>query len=66
MEPLPPHIPTGAVEKTEFILSINPIFKNSRFFYVNGKCYSFNPNSFYNGIEWLDFVTEIQFPLIKQ
>ncbi len=63
MEPLPPHIPAGAVEKTEFIGSINPIFKDGvcRFFYHQGKCYSINPSSFFNGIDWLDFVTEIRY-----
>jgi len=61
---LPPHIPHGAIEKTDYVFEITPFLKEiapeTRFFAFDGKCYSFKEVSLYNGMNWSDFCEEIR------
>lgn len=58
-----PHMPYDAVEKTEYVFSIAPYFKElapeTRFFAFDGKVYSAKRHSLYNGKNWHDFCQEI-------
>lgn len=63
-EVLPPHIPFGAIEKTDYVFAMNQVFKDfapdSRFFVFDGKTYSIRPDSRYNGLDWFEFCEKIQ------
>ena len=60
---LPSHIPCDAKEKTEYVFSIAPYFKElapeTRFFVFDGKVYSFKSESSFNGKDWSEFCEEI-------
>ena len=60
-EQLPSHIPHGAIEKSNYAYSLNTLFEEfgCRFFAFDGKCYSYNPESEYNGMNWDEFCKEI-------
>ena len=64
MKQLPDHIPHGAIEKTDYVFSIAPYFKEiapeTRFFAFNGKCYSLKKESLYNKMNWHEFCEEIR------
>jgi len=59
---LPPHIPHGAIEKTDYINSLNPYFEEfgCRFFVFDGKVYSFSEVSLYNEMDWFRFCEYIK------
>ena len=64
-ETLPPHIPQGAVEVTDYVFFIAPQFPDyapeSRFFEFKYKVYSIKPESLFNGENWLSFCEEIKY-----
>jgi hypothetical protein len=64
MQSLPSHIPHGAQEKTEYVFAHAPYWKDyapdARFFAYDGKVYSMNPESLYNGQNWFEFLEEIK------
>ncbi len=61
---LPQHIPNGAIDKSDYVFSIAPYWKElapeSRFFAYDGKVYSLKPESLFNGQNWLEFCEEIK------
>lgn len=63
-EKLPKHIPSGAIEKSDYVFSIAPYFKEhapeSRFFAYDGKVYSLKPESLFNGQDWFEFCDELK------
>lgn len=49
-----PHIPSGAIEKTDYIKSLG--YKGEmKFFVFDGKVYSNKPQYLLNGEDWLIF-----------
>jgi hypothetical protein len=57
MPDLPSHIPFGAQDKTEYIRALG--VTSSDWYAFDGKVYSSNPLSVWNGTDWLGFVYAI-------
>lgn len=52
------HIPHGAIDKTDYVRSLG--IKRSQWFVFDGKVYSSNEKSIWNGSNWMEFCEYIK------